>query len=177
MMSSMTRTELEQLADEHIGQHEGEHCSCLVCECGCCLLCDCRCEKPDVGLSQDWYDCDGEDMLESAIEYDRGGCWHVDCECGAREQEDCCCCPTCWTPQGDERIATNGCEDEQGCGINRFMIKEAMKQATEIMREEDEKKCVCNKGSQKTTPHICPTARFVAGPPYKTGIKTGNKTI
>jgi hypothetical protein len=43
------------------------------------------------------------------------------CRCSAMEQDDCCCCPSCWTPQGDEAIATNGCEDPQGCGLNRFM--------------------------------------------------------
>lgn len=43
------------------------------------------------------------------------------CRCGALEQDACCCCPTCFTPQGDESIPTNGCEDDEGCGINRYM--------------------------------------------------------
>jgi hypothetical protein len=45
----------------------------------------------------------------------------AECRCGAQQMDDCCCCPTCYTPQGDESIPTNGCEDENGCGLNRYM--------------------------------------------------------
>lgn len=64
---SEERDALEALAEEHIGGHAGEHCSCLVCECGACLLCDCRCDSPDVGLAEGGFDCDGADMLERAM--------------------------------------------------------------------------------------------------------------
>ena len=47
--------------------------------------------------------------------------WTPACNCGAYCEDDCVCCPTCWTPQGDETIATNGCNDWQGCGRNRDM--------------------------------------------------------
>jgi hypothetical protein len=45
----------------------------------------------------------------------------AECKCGAQQMDDCCCCPTCYTPQGDESIPANGCEDDNGCGLNRYM--------------------------------------------------------
>jgi hypothetical protein len=47
--------------------------------------------------------------------------WKRKHRCRADSTDECVCCPTCWTPQGDEAIATNGCEDDDGCGYNRFM--------------------------------------------------------
>jgi hypothetical protein len=47
--------------------------------------------------------------------------WTPACNCGAYCEDECSCCPSCYTPQGDERIPTNGCNDPHGCGLNRDM--------------------------------------------------------
>lgn len=50
--------------------------------------------------------------------------WRRDrCRCGAAEvysnhpEQECRCCPTCWTPQGEK--INRYCFDPQGCGLNR----------------------------------------------------------